>query len=101
MCDDVGSSGKPEADVICRMLGYPQGSETAWMGPRSKRNVHSFGHGSGRILLDNLDCTGNEDSVVQCKHLPWGDHNCKDAGAKHEWLGITCLVIIWSLYSVV
>ena len=90
VCDD--GIGKPEADVICRMLGYPQGSETAWMGPRSKRNVHSFGHGSGRILLDNLDCTGNEDSVVQCKHLPWGDHNCKDAGAKHEWLGITCLV---------
>ena len=42
----------------------------------------------------DLNCTGNEDSVVQCKHLPWGDHNCKDAGAKHEWLGITCLVSI-------
>ena len=95
MCDD--GIGKPEADVICRMLGYPHGSEIAWMGLRSKRNdsignVHSFGHGSGGILLDDLDCTGNEDSVIQCKHRTWGSHNCIVDGAKHEWLGVTCLV---------
>ena len=96
MCDD--DIGKPEADVICRMLGYPHGSQIAWLGPGSPQNLysqHSFGHGSGRILLDDIECTGNEDSVVQCSmHRTWGDHNCEEKGAKHEWLGITCLVSI-------
>ena len=103
VCDD--GIGKPEADVICRMLGYPHGSQTAWQGPGSSQEghrggsyletllpKHSFGHGSGSILLDNLDCTGNEDSVIQCKHRTWGSHNCIVDGAKHEWLGVTCLV---------
>jgi CD163 antigen len=95
VCDD--SIGKSEADVICRMLGYPHGSQISWWGPGSSSHTpnHSFGHGSGRILLDDLDCTGNEDSVVQCKHRPWGAHNCQVDGAKHEWLGITCLVSIF------
>ena len=100
MCDD--NIGKPEADVICRMLGYPHGSQIAWLGPGSPYTPnHSFGHGSGSIILDDLDCTGNEDSVVQCKHKPWGVDNCKDDGAKHEWLGITCLVsvLIFKLIS--
>ena len=93
MCDD--SIGKPEADVICRMLGYPYGSQTAWQGPGSSEDLlpkHGFGHGSGRILLDDIECTGNEDSVLQCKHAPWGKDDCTATGAKHEWLGITCLV---------
>ena len=30
VCDD--NVGKPEADVICRMLGYPHGSQKAWQG---------------------------------------------------------------------
>ena len=30
VCDD--KVGKPEADVICRMLGYPHGSQIAWQG---------------------------------------------------------------------
>ena len=94
MCDD--GVGTPEADVICRMLGYPHGSQIAWNGPRGGLlQTHSFGHGSGEILLDDLDCTGNEDSVVQCKHRPWGAHNCNKNGTEHEWLGITCLVNIF------
>ena len=98
VCDD--KVGKPEADVICRMLGYPHGSQIAWQGIRGGSTSetllpkHSFGHGSGGILLDNLNCTGNEDSLVQCKHVPWGEHNCNEDGAEHEWLGITCLVNI-------
>ena len=100
MCDD--EVGTPEADVICRMLGYPHGSQTTWQGRVWQGNPldngflphHSFGHGSGSILLDDLDCTGNEDSVVQCKHRGWGVSNCEEDGAEHEWLGITCLVNI-------
>ena len=68
-----------------------------WQGLRGDQSLpkHSFGHGSGGILLDDLDCTGNEASVVQCKHTAWGTNNCNDEGKKHEWLGITCLVSIF------
>ena len=42
-----------------------------------------FGQGMGPILLDNLDCVGNESSILSCNHLGIGIHNCihyEDAG---------------------
>ena len=42
-----------------------------------------FGQGSGSILLDNVQCTGNETSIFSCSHNSIGSHNCdhrKDAG---------------------
>jgi len=35
-----------------------------------------YGSGSGRILLDNLRCTGDESSLNECGHRGWGVHNC-------------------------
>ena len=40
-----------------------------------------FGVGSGPILLDNVQCTGDEDSLVNCTYI--SNHNClhfEDAG---------------------
>ena len=31
---------------------------------------------TGRFLLDNLDCTGEEENLAQCRHEPWGSDNC-------------------------
>ena len=101
ICDDAFN--KPEADVICRMVGYSHGSEKAWNGWTRNGwtgNViqgHQFGHGSGGILLDNISCNGNEDSILECTdldhdHLRWGVHDCRDAGTTHEWAGVTCKV---------
>ena len=42
-----------------------------------------FGLGTGPILLDNLNCVGNESSIINCDHLGIGKHNCihyEDAG---------------------
>lgn len=42
-----------------------------------------FGSGTGPILLDRVQCTGNELSLEECPHTPWGQHNCdhmEDAG---------------------
>lgn len=42
-----------------------------------------FGQGSGPILLDEVQCTGNELSLEECPHNVWELNNCdhmEDAG---------------------
>ena len=92
ICDDFFY--KIEADVTCRMLGYSRGSKKAWRGAFDRHGshyaMHQFGHGPGEILLDDLKCTGNEGSILECFHGSWGIHNCRDSGSSHEWAGVTC-----------
>lgn len=52
------------------------GTAKAWVGAY-------FGAGVGRVLLDEVSCTGNELSIEQCPKTAWGEHNCdhtEDAG---------------------
>ena len=56
------------ARVVCRQLGFPD----AVSAPRSAH----FGAGSGQIWLDNVDCLGNESSIVNCQNRGWGVENC-------------------------
>ncbi|CAH3036097.1 unnamed protein product, partial [Porites lobata] len=76
VCDDDWD--KSDAQVVCRQLGYP----SAVSAPRSAR----FGRGSGKIWLDNVQCQGNETSIVNCRHRPWGVHNC----GHHEDASVIC-----------
>ena len=42
-----------------------------------------FGQGSGSIILDDVQCTGNELSIFSCSYNRIGSHNCghsEDAG---------------------
>ena len=42
-----------------------------------------FGPGVGVIVLDNVNCNGNEANLTQCRHNGFGYHNCvhrEDAG---------------------
>lgn len=42
-----------------------------------------FGSGSGPILLDNVECTGSESTLLKCQNLGFGVNNCghnEDAG---------------------
>ena len=57
-----------DALVVCRQLGY----SSAVSAPHSAR----FGQGSGKIWLNDVECEGNESSIVNCRHRPWGVHNC-------------------------
>ena len=41
--------------------------------------------GTGQIILDNLQCTGTESRLVNCRHNGLGNHNCdhsEDAGVR-------------------
>ena len=55
---------------------------TSISGANATNSPH-FGPGSGFILLDDVDCTGNEANLTQCQHMGLGVHNCvpsEDAG---------------------
>ena len=66
VCDD--SWDLRDAQVVCRQLGFPDAL-------RAPGSAH-FGQGSGKILLDDVQCTGNERSIEECRHSGWGIENC-------------------------
>ena len=45
------------------------------------------GAGTGEILLDDVNCVGNETSLADCRHAGWGEHNC----GHHEDVSIACV----------
>ncbi|XP_075876244.1 scavenger receptor cysteine-rich domain-containing group B protein [Nelusetta ayraudi] len=76
VCDDDWDM--VDANVVCQQLDC--GVAVA-MGSSSH-----FGQGAGLILLDNVDCRGNETELGQCHSLGWGIHNCYH----YEDVGVTC-----------
>ncbi|KAM4751678.1 scavenger receptor cysteine-rich domain-containing protein DMBT1-like [Cyanocitta cristata] len=66
VCDDTWDLA--DARVTCRQLGCG----TALGAPGSAR----FGPGTDPIWLDGTRCTGEELTLAQCGHRPWGEHNC-------------------------
>ncbi|OCT57280.1 HHIP-like protein 1 [Xenopus laevis] len=74
VCDDLWNT--KTAAVVCRQLGFShvvKASKQAEFG--SANNL--------RILLDDVQCTGKEKTLLDCKHKGVGKHNCthqEDAG---------------------
>ncbi|XP_046790021.1 deleted in malignant brain tumors 1 protein isoform X11 [Gallus gallus] len=66
VCDD--SWNLRSAKVVCRQLGCG----TAVSAPGKAH----FGRGSDPIWLDDVECSGTEASLSQCRLNNWGNHNC-------------------------
>ncbi|CAI9728058.1 deleted in malignant brain tumors 1 protein-like [Octopus vulgaris] len=68
ICDDYWDHR--DAMAVCRMLGYSDGVAYS---------KGKYGTGSGRIWLDNMNCTGNEPSIASCQKSMWGENDCRHA----------------------
>ncbi|KAG6922056.1 deleted in malignant brain tumors 1, partial [Chelydra serpentina] len=82
VCDDGWDI--TDAGVVCRQLGCGK----ALSAPRGAR----FGQGSDPIWLDDVNCTGTETALSECRAQPWGDNNChhrEDASAVCSDSGIS------------
>ncbi|NXC67140.1 HIPL1 protein, partial [Anhinga anhinga] len=77
VCDD--GWGSPAAAVVCRQLGFP------YVVRASKKA--EFGEGTSlRILLDDVQCSGQEETLLECDHADVGTHNC----SHEEDAGVVC-----------
>ncbi|XP_030840612.1 deleted in malignant brain tumors 1 protein-like isoform X2 [Strongylocentrotus purpuratus] len=73
VCDDGWDLN--DAQVVCRQLGYSNAVDYV--------SSAQFGRGTGSILLDDVGCTGNEETLLECSNRGVGSHNCghsEDAG---------------------
>ncbi|XP_019641566.1 PREDICTED: deleted in malignant brain tumors 1 protein-like [Branchiostoma belcheri] len=69
-----------DAEVVCRMLGYP-----------IVYRVRPFGTGTGPIYMEDLQCDGTESSLFNCSHKGWRVHDC--SRWHHEEVGVVCALL--------
>lgn len=66
VCDDHWDM--EDAKVVCKQVGC--GS------PLSALGGARYGRGPDVIWLDDVNCTGTEESIFDCQARPWGQHDC-------------------------
>lgn len=66
VCDDEWDIR--DAQVVCRAMDCGT-AQTAKSGA-------FFGQGHGDIWLDDVNCVGNETSLLHCQHPTLGENNC-------------------------
>uniref|UniRef100_A0A1X7TQF9 SRCR domain-containing protein n=2 Tax=Amphimedon queenslandica TaxID=400682 RepID=A0A1X7TQF9_AMPQE len=69
-----------DANVICKQLGYLP------IGGRARSGSVHFGPGVGPILMASVDCTGNEESLIECRTRSCDATTC----SHYNDAGVTC-----------
>ena len=70
-----------DATVVCQMLGLPPASVA--------QGEAIFGNSGDKPWLGDLECNGNEDSIVECPHSGWGTANVFLCNGKSD-AGVIC-----------
>ena len=71
------------AFVACRTAGF----NSAVRGLSDASTY--FGPGTGSVLLDNVQCTGNEIALWDCPRTPWGSYNSRCSNHMYD-AGVVC-----------
>ncbi|QQP49145.1 Serine protease 79, partial [Caligus rogercresseyi] len=81
-----GKAGPHEGRIEIKAFDHPFGG----ICDDGFTNLNSFfGYSEGHpILLDEVDCIGNESSILDCKFDPWTQHDCTEK----EWAGVSCKI---------
>ncbi|CAL8314023.1 unnamed protein product [Lota lota] len=80
VCDDFWDI--KDAQVVCRAMDCGT--------PLRVKPAAYFGQGKGNVWLDDVNCSGNETSLMHCKHTAFGESNCGHA----EDAGVQCSMTI-------
>lgn len=87
ICDDIWLD--THATIVCQQLNLGVHG-TAFRGA-------TFGEGEGFIALDDVNCFGNEKSILSCQHDGRGKSNCgQDKAAGVRCSGECCAQGIFS-----
>ncbi|WAR30356.1 C163B-like protein, partial [Mya arenaria] len=92
--DDVGVVCSSTAAINIRLVGgssqYSGRVEiliNEKAGARAYTNIANYPTAPAQIWLDDVGCTGSEQSIADCYHrMPWGSHNCNH----DDDVGVVC-----------
>jgi len=86
VCDDMFDYDA--ATVACRQMGYTEGEMSGRDGEmsRSDNYMGDAVYIADQIWLDSVLCYGQEETILDCQHNEWGDHNC----GHHENVYLLC-----------
>ncbi|XP_055845974.1 uncharacterized protein LOC129911960 [Episyrphus balteatus] len=80
VCDD--KFGILDANVVCRELGFPLGASDV----HGNSYYPPADNGEVSFVMDEVDCTGNETSLKDCRFMGWGVSDC----GPDEVVGVQC-----------
>lgn len=76
VCDDLWDD--TDASVVCGQLGLSGGAAVT--------NILWIGYAAPPFLLDDVQCDGTEQTLLECPHAGRGVHNC----TPWEYAGVAC-----------